>query len=73
MENYLKNHLGELNRLVGRMQGRKEINLGDTLTAIVPTKYQKEILQNQKIPLRKRYNLEFKVDSKISGLEVEHK
>lgn len=67
---YEKNLSGEVSALLGKMLGRKEISIGETVTIITPTDHQVQVLHKQKIPLSKRLNLNFSVDPQAEGIEI---
>ena len=69
-KSYENNLSGEVNALLGKMFGRKEIDIGETVTIVAPTNYQIQVLLKQKIPLSKKINLNFSVDPHAKGIEI---
>jgi len=69
-KNYSSSMVGQVNTLIGKMIGRKEVSDGDALSVIAPTHHQIDVLRQQKIPFAKRFNLQFQVDSQVDGIEV---
>ena len=69
-KDYENNLSGEANTLLGKMFGRKEIGIGETVTIVAPTNYQIQVLPKQKIPLSKKINLNFSVDPHAKGIEI---
>ena len=67
---YEKNLLGEINALLGKMFGRREIVAGETITIVSPTIYQTQILYKQKISLSNKLNLRFIADSRVEKIEI---
>ncbi|OGZ71283.1 MAG: hypothetical protein A2904_02180 [Candidatus Staskawiczbacteria bacterium RIFCSPLOWO2_01_FULL_33_9] len=67
---YENNLSGEVNALLGKMFGRREIGMGETASIVVPTNHQIQVLLKQKIPLSSKLNLKFIVDSNIEEIEI---
>ncbi|MCX6750335.1 MAG: class I tRNA ligase family protein [Candidatus Pacearchaeota archaeon] len=67
---YEKNLSGEINALLGRMFGRHEIGIGETVTVVTPTAHQIEVLHNQKISLSEKFNIKFLVDPLARGITI---
>jgi len=67
---YKKSLSGEINSILGKMIGKKEISPGETAVIITPTKHQMQVLQSERIPLSKELNLEFSVDPTARGVEI---
>ena len=70
-KDYERDLSGLVNATLGKMLGRKEITLGESISIVTPTRYQMQVLQKLKIPLSKKFNINFSADP--SSVEVEVK
>lgn len=69
-KNYEKILSGEVNTLLGKMFGKKEIKIGEAVTIVAPTNHQVQVLSKQRISLSKKLNLNFFVDPQSKGIEI---
>jgi len=69
-KSYERSISGEVNALLCKMFGRKEISIGETVTIVAPTNYQVQLLRKQKISLSEKLNLDFSVNPQIKGIEI---
>jgi len=69
-KNYEKSLSKEVNALLGKMFGRKEISIGENITLVAPTNHQIQVLLKEKTSFSKKLNLNFSIDPQANGIEI---